>query len=38
MTIERSASMERARINLQTAVEAHEAIENWMSVDRGGRL
>ena len=36
--IEHGASLERAIVNLQGAVEAYEAIENWMSADRGGRL
>ena len=36
--IEHGASLERAIVNLQGAVDAYEAIENWMSDDRGGRL
>lgn len=37
-SMERGASLERAIINLRGAIEAHEAIENWLSSDRGGRI
>lgn len=36
--IEHGASLERAIVNLQNAVEAYESVEKLMASDRGGRL